>query len=120
MDVVTEKIEACRDRDPPKGGWMHDWRLDSAINIVDSPRYTCFVEVATRAEKLLLDNRETIVTTRVSLASNIQDIAVDAPSIPAPAWLKRLFIMLCYPSFEKLSQILRKRNVSKMVHTRTR
>jgi hypothetical protein len=83
---------------------MHDWRMDSAIDIVDSPRYTCFTEVATRAEKILSDNCTAIVATRVSY--NIQDMTIDS----APVWHKKLFNMLCRSSFEKLSRILKKQN----------
>jgi hypothetical protein len=107
MVVVAEKIEARAV--PQEGDWMYDWRLDSPIDIVDSPRYACFAEVAARAEKLLLDNRTAIVATRAS--SNIQDIAVDGTIDSAPVWHERLFVMLCRSSFEKLSQVLKKRDV---------
>ena len=113
MVVVAEKIKARGDSVSQVGDWMYDWRLDSAINIVDSPRYACFAEVAARAEQLLLDNYKAIVDTRVS--SNFQDIAVDDTIDSALASHKRLFIMLCLPSFEKLSQILKKRNVKRFL-----
>ena len=110
MSVVAEKIEAFGDRTPPFGDWMHDWHLDSAINIVNSRRHTYFAEVAARAEKRLLDNSEIIVETRVSY--KMQGIAADVDNLDsAPVWHKRLFTLLCHPSFEKLSQVLKERHV---------
>jgi hypothetical protein len=75
MAVVAEKIEARGDSAPQEGDWMYDWHLDSATNIVNSRRHTYFAEVAARAEKLLLDNFNAIVETRVSY--KVQDLAVD-------------------------------------------
>lgn len=106
MAVVAEKIEALGDRAPSFGDWMHDWHLDSATNIVNSRRHTYFAEVAAGAEKSLLDNSEIIVETRVSY----KDIAADAID-SAPVWHKRLFTLLCHPSFEKLSRVLKERHV---------
>lgn len=108
MLVVAEKIEARADR-LQEGDWMYDWRLDSAVNIVGSPRYACFTEVAARGEKLLLDNSTAIEDMRVSF--DIQNITVKS----AVVWHKSLFNMLCRPSFEKLSQILKKRNVKRFL-----
>jgi len=110
MAVVAEKIEARGDSAPQEGDWMYDWHLDSATNIDNSRRHTYFAEVAAGAEKLLLDNFKVIVETRVSY--KMQDIAADATDLDsAPVWHKRLFKLLCHPSFEKLSQILKKRHV---------
>ena len=42
----------------------------------------------------------------------MQDIAVGATNIDAaPAWHTRIFELLCQPSFERLSQVLKKRHV---------
>ena len=110
MAVVAEKIEARGDSAPQEGDWMYDWHLDSATNIDNSRRHTYFAEVAAGAEKLLLSNFKVIVETRVSY--KMQDIAADATDLDsAPVWHKRLFKLLCHPSFEKLSQILKKRHV---------
>ena len=40
MAVVAKKIEAHGDSAPREADWMYSWRLDSAINIVDSGRCT--------------------------------------------------------------------------------
>jgi hypothetical protein len=88
-------------------GWMTG-DLDSATDIVNSRRHTYFSEVAAIAEKLLLINRKVIVETRYK----IQDIVADSsPVDSAPVWHKRLFKLLCHPSFEKLSLILKKLHV---------
>jgi hypothetical protein len=108
MAVVAEKIEARSA--PHEGDWMYDWHLDSATNIDNSRRHTYFAEVAARADRLLFDNCTVIVETRVSYT--IQDIAADAANLDsAPVWHKRLFELLCYPSFENLSRILKNRHV---------
>jgi len=110
MAVVAEKIEARGDSAPQEGDWVYDWHLDSATNIDNSRRHAYFAEVAAGAEKLLLGNFKVIVETRVSY--KMQDIAADATDLDsAPVWHKRLFELLCHPSFEKLSQILKKRHV---------
>jgi hypothetical protein len=110
MAVVAEKIEARGYNAPLDGDWLHDWHLDSATNILNSRRHTYFAEVAARAEKLLLINSKIIVETRVSY--NMQDIAADADNLDsAPVWHKRLFKLLCHPSFEKLSRGLKERHV---------
>ena len=109
MAVVAEKIEARGDS-APQGDWMYDWHLDSATDIVNSRRHTYFAEVAAGAEKLLLDNFKVIVETRVSY--KMQDTALDATNIDsAPVWHNRLFKLLCHPSFAKLSQVLKQREL---------
>ena len=106
MAVVAEKIEARGDSAPQEGDWMYDWHLDSATNIDNSRRHTYFAEVAAGAEKLLLSNFKVIVETRVSY--KMQDIAADATDLDsAPVWHKRLFKLLCHPSFEKFPRFLR-------------
>ena len=110
MAVVAEKIKARGHSAPLDGDWMHDWHLDSATNIDNSRRHIYFAEVAAGAEKLLLDNVEVIVKTRVSY--KMQDIAADADNLDsASVWHKRLFLLLCHPSFESLSRVLKERHV---------
>ena len=70
--------------------------------MANSPLHACFAEVAARAENMLLDNGQPIVTTRVS--HKIQDIADDTTGL---VWHQRLFEMLCGPSFENVSQARR-------------
>ena len=103
MAVVAEKIEARGDSAPQE---VYDWHLDSATNIDNSRRHIYFVEVAAGAEKLLLNNFKVIVEARVSY--EMQDIAADATDLDsAPVWHKRLFKLLCHPSFEKFPRFLR-------------
>jgi hypothetical protein len=109
--VVAEKLEARGDSAPPRGDWMSDWHLDSAIDIADTRRYTYFTEVAARADNLLLDNCKAIVDMRVSYEFQDADVDAtinDAVIESAPHWHKKLFGMLCDPYFKKLSQILKK------------
>ena len=109
MAVVAEKIEARGDSAPQEGDWMYDWHLDSATDIVNSRRHAYFAEVEAGAEKLLLDNFKVIVEMRVSY--KMEDIIASATLDSAPVWHKRLFELLCHPSFEKLSQVLKRRHV---------
>jgi len=79
MAVVAKKIEAKGDTAPQNRDWMHNWHLDSVTDIINSCWHTYFAEVADRAEKLLLDNVEVIVETRVSY--NMQNITREATKL---------------------------------------